>query len=647
MANTIDLSSLKSGRNIEGKELRDFGNGKKEFDPSANGIFAAPEPERKSDQQIALEQFDAQLAGREAEAKHFNELLDKYDGVMTEEEYLKETGKGFISDMLNDHTSEEEMKEIEELRAANRKAKEDEAQQSKTVQFPTNNNTEDDIEEDFEDDDLEKEILSEEEDNMPIARGTAVTGDFTPEALQYQQNPHQPQVATDVYNDPNLTRHATKPAVPVKEEKAEEEVIEDEILEEETSDASDIVLGTSKIQSLPKTEISTDAVASATGKVIFEAPEQKEQVIDEDGMTEEEKDLAALDSDSPISIDDEDEDEEDDNDAYWRKIGAEYAKKVKPIVKKLDLSAAVVSSEPVTVSTIITKSTNANHYFKWMLINSGRPFTMKSFTASELNTLGAMAGSAARAKDIIKALWDHIVDGKGTDFDQWCKVTSHKDLVHLWFGVYGACFEGANHVPYVCPKCKKANISQDVDIMSMVQYKDSDIQKKAESILAMNDDPDMGKIMPVARVQISDSIVIDFKDPSVYDILTTSLVDNNTRQKYAEGTAMLPYISNIYYIVDTGAGITLRPLSQKTYPGNEAKTLKRRAIEYSMIIRSLNSEEYRIVSNYITQMTDGDDGITYIYPATTCDHCHSNIPLIETNPSEMVFTRHRLALMEG
>lgn len=647
MANTIDLSSLKSGRNIEGKELRDFGNGKKEFDPSANGIFAAPEPERKSDQQIALEQFDAQLAGREAEAKHFNELLDKYDGVMTEEEYLKETGKGFISDMLNDHTSEEEMKEIEELRAANRKAKEDEAQQSKTVQFPTNNNTEDDIEEDFEDDDLEKEILSEEEDNMPIARGTAVTGDFTPEALQYQQNPHQPQVATDVYNDPNLTRHATKPAVPVKEEKAEEEVIEDEILEEETPDASDIVLGTSKIQSLPKTEISTDAVASASGKVIFEAPEQKEQVIDEDGMTEEEKDLAALDSDSPISIDDEDEDEEDDNDAYWRKIGAEYAKKVKPIVKKLDLSAAVVSSEPVTVSTIITKSTNANHYFKWMLINSGRPFTMKSFTASELNTLGAMAGSAARAKDIIKALWDHIVDGKGSDFDQWCKVTSHKDLVHLWFGVYGACFEGANHVPYVCPKCKKANISQDVDIMSMVQYKDSDIRKKAESILAMNDDPDMGKIMPVARVQISDSIVIDFKDPSVYDILTTSLVDNNTRQKYAEGTAMLPYISNIYYIVDTGAGITLRPLSQKTYPGNEAKTLKRRAIEYSMIIRSLNSEEYRIVSNYITQMTDGDDGITYIYPATTCDHCHSNIPLIETNPSEMVFTRHRLALMEG
>ena len=158
MANTIDLSSLKSGRNLEGKELRDFGNGKKEFDPSANGIFAAPEPERKSDQQIALEQFDAQLAGREAEAKHFNELLDKYDGVMTEEEYLKETGKGFISDMLNDHTSEEEMKEIEELRAANRKAKEEEAQKAKTVHFPSNNNTEEDIEENFEDDDLEKEI---------------------------------------------------------------------------------------------------------------------------------------------------------------------------------------------------------------------------------------------------------------------------------------------------------------------------------------------------------------------------------------------------------------------------------------------------------------------------------------------------------
>ena len=182
--------------------------------------------------------------------------------------------------------------------------------------------------------------------------------------------------------------------------------------------------------------------------------------------------------------------------------------------------------------------------------------------------------------------------------------------------------------------------------MGNKEYKTPEDKEKVESILNMPMDVDMGKIMPVARIQISDNIVIDFKDPSVYDILTTNLIDNATRQKYAEGAAMLPYISNIYCIEESPEGIRLRPLSDKVYPGNEAKTLKRKAIEYSMIIRSLNSEQYSTVSSYISQMTDSDDGITYIYPETTCDHCHVTIPKIETNASEMVFTRHRLAIVQ-
>ena len=362
-------------------------------------------------------------------------------------------------------------------------------------------------------------------------------------------------------------------------------------------------------------------------------------------MTEEERDLAALDENDSISLD-EDEEDDEDGEAYWKKISKEYARKVKPAVKKLDLNAAIVSSEPVTVGTLINKNTSVTNIFKWVLPTSGRPFTMRSFTASELNSLGAMAGTASRAKDIIKSLWDHMVDGKGDNFDKWCKVTSHKDLVHLWFGVYGGCFAGANHVPYVCPKCKQATIASDIDVYSMVEYKTPEDKEKVESILNMPMDVDMGKIMPVARIQISDNIVIDFKDPSVYDILTTNLIDNATRQKYSEGAAMLPYISNIYYIEETSEGIRLRPLSDKVYPGNEAKTLKRKAIEYSMIIRSLNSEQYSTVSSYISQMTDSDDGITYIYPETTCDHCHVTIPKIETNASEMVFTRHRLAIVQ-
>lgn len=652
MANTINLSSLKSsnkGRNIDGKELRDFGDGKKEFDPTENGFFAAPEEERKSDRDIALEALDNQLADRRKEAEEFNRLLDEHDGVMTEEEYLKATGKSFISDMLDDHTTEEEKKEIEEMRAANRAAKEAEkqtAEKPKIVSMPNNN--EELSEEDDDLDDIEKEILAEEDNTMPIARGTEVTGKFDQSQLQ-QSNPHQPQVTPDNFVDPNLNRHQVpqemKQAKPIVADTrtynadVEDKEIEDDILDD------NIALGTGEIKGLPKATIADTVATTVTGKVSFEAPVQQKQVVGDDGMTEEERDLAALDENDSISLD-EDEEDDEDGEAYWKKISKEYARKVKPVVKKLDLNAAVVSSEPVTVGTLIHKNTSVTNIFKWVLPTSGRPFTMRSFTASELNSLGAMAGTASRAKDIIKSLWDHMVDGKGDNFDKWCKVTSHKDLVHLWFGVYGGCFAGANHVPYVCPKCKQATIASDIDVYSMVEYKTPEDKEKVESILNMPMDADMGKIMPVTRIQISDNIVIDFKDPSVYDILTTNLIDNATRQKYAEGAAMLPYISNIYYIEEAPEGIRLRPLSDKVYPGNEAKTLKRKAIEYSMIIRSLNSEQYSTVSSYISQMTDSDDGITYIYPETTCDHCHVTIPKIETNASEMVFTRHRLAIVQ-
>ena len=651
MATTINLSSLKSnspGRNIDGNELRDFGDGKKEFDPAANGIFARPDNDRKSDRDIALETLDSQLAARRQEAEEFNRLLDEHDGVMTEEEYLKATGKEFISDMLDDHATEEEKKEIEEIRAANRAAKEAEKQQ-KIIQL----NNDAPTEEVDEFDDIEKEILAEEDNVMPIAKGTEVTGNFDASKLQ-NNNPYQPQVSKDTFVDPNLDK---KPALKPEELKQVTPIttdtatynddIEKEILNNEEENDPEVVLGTAKIQGLPKVDIPAEVNSTVQGNINFEAPKQQKQIIDEDGLSEEEKDLAALDENDSISLDNEDDEDDDENgEVYWRKISKEYAKKVKPIVHKLDLSAAIVSSEPVTVSTMINKNVNTTNLFKWVLPTSGRPFVMKSFTAAELNSLGAMAGTASRAKDIIKALWDHIVDGGGSNFDTWCKVTSHKDLVHLWFGVYGACFNGANHVPYVCPKCKQATISTNIDITTMVEYKTPEIHEKIDKILAMPMDADMGNIMPVSRVQISDDIVIDFKDPSVYDILTTNLIDNATRQKYPEGSAMLPYINSIYFICKTDNGIVLRPLADKVYPGNEAKTLKRKAIEYSMIIRSLNSEQYSIVSSYISKMTDADDEITYIYPAATCDHCHTTIPKIDTNASEMVFTRHRLAIVQ-
>lgn len=660
---TISLSSLKSsnrGKNIDGKELRDFGNGKMEFDPSANGFFPKEE-NRASDRENALAEFDKQMERRKQEVEEFNNLIDKYDGVLTEEDYLRETGKEYIIDNVGLRMTDKEREEVEAERAANRKKKEDELKaaqeaeqkakqqlQEKVTQFPTQENVEYDISND-DLDDIEREILAEEDNIMPVVRDIG-------ETTKVQNNTMQPMGTSDTFVDPNLARKKTvqeqpqvieeEPIVNYLDEEAEE-VDEYAAMEEEIlSDEDKIIVTDASYSGELKADMETyreeePENSAVTGKVDFIAPKQQSHTVDENGMTEEEKDLAAMDDDT-LSDDD------DDTDTYWKKVGAAYKKKVKPVMRKLDLNAAVVSSEPVTVSTIVNKNTFAAHSFTWVLPVSGRPYTMKSFTAAELNSLGNMAGSATRARDIIKSLWDHIIDGKGDNFDQWCKVTSHKDLVHLWFGVYGACFDGANFIPYVCDKCKEATISDNVDVFDMVEYKDDATKERIESIRSMNFEPDMGKVQPVVRVQISDDIVIDFKDPSVYDILTSGLIDRATREKYPEGTAMVPYIANIFF-VDTSSGqLLLRPLNNKVYPGNDAKTLKRKAIEYSMVIRSLNSEQYSTVSNYIAEMSETDeDLIKYVYPAYTCDHCHETIDKVETSPSEMVFTRHRLALTES
>lgn len=637
--NSISLDSLRSSkrkqRNIDGKELRDFGNGKKEFDPEANGFF--PEVnERKSDKDVALELFDKQLEERRAEVEHFNALIDKYDGVLTEEDYLRETGKEYILSNLNSSMTDKERAEVEAERAENRRKKEEakkqEEESKKIVNMPVQQNTQVNESDGWDDlDELEKEILSEEENIMPIAKGTPIVGEINKQELR-KQNTVQPMGTTDTFVDPNLSRKTTlndTEKVNLDKLPPDTETVSDDELEEE------ILMDN-------REEEKEQPVNVAVETVEYVAPVQKATVYDEHGMSEEEKDLAALDDEESL-------DEDSEIESYWKKIGSAYNKKVKPVVKKLDLNATVVSSEPVTVSSIINRSSSkASKVYKWALLKSGRPVTVKSFTAAELNDLGTMAGSAARAKEIIKALWDHIVEGGGDNFDQWCKTTSHKDLPHLWFAAYAACFEGANYVPYVCDKCKEATVSDNLDILSMVKYKDDSIKETVREICNMNYEPNMGKISPVSRIQISDDIVIDFKDPSVYDILTVGLLDNATQQKYSEGAAMVPYISNIYAI-DTSSGTTvLRPLLNKTYPGNEAKTIKRKAIEFSMIIRSLNTEQYSLVSNYITSLAkEEEDLMTYQYPEYTCDHCHETIPAMDITASEMVFTRHRLALIES
>ena len=118
MGHSIDISQLKNsgnstmpekelnpnntGKNIDGKELQDFGNGLKEFDPAANGFEHVKIERLPNDKDRALAAFDKQMEQRREEVEKYNELLDQYGGEISEEDLRKELNQEFITDTLQD-----------------------------------------------------------------------------------------------------------------------------------------------------------------------------------------------------------------------------------------------------------------------------------------------------------------------------------------------------------------------------------------------------------------------------------------------------------------------------------------------------------------------------------------------------------------
>ena len=96
----------------------------------------------------------------------------------------------------------------------------------------------------------------------------------------------------------------------------------------------------------------------------------------------------------------------------------------------------------------------------------------------------------------------------------------------------------------------------------------------------------------------------------------------------------------------TSQGLVLRPIAVKQFVGNELKTAKARIIQYAKIIRALSSDQYNIIVSHISALTNRPS-VSYGLPAVTCDHCKKEIPEDRTAAADLVFMRHRLAILAG
>lgn len=359
----------------------------------------------------------------------------------------------------------------------------------------------------------------------------------------------------------------------------------------------------------------------------------KEKNIPE--LSDEDKDLAALEGDVEAPTED-----------FDAKLKTELSKKMKPVTKKFDLSAVAVSNKPITVSNATNKVVRMDKkIFTWALPRSKRPVSVKAFTATELNVLQSYVENRSRSRDVFKTIWDHIIGNKGDSFDTWAKCTSYFDVDHLWFAIYGACFNGANYLPYTCPKCNEVTVANDIPLETMCKSDKPGAKEEIEKLRHIADDPDFGNVFAGYRVQVSDQFVFEFKEPSIYDtVIVPTMFDAEFSRKYSDIIGVCAYISNIYCIDMEGDSPVLRPIAVKEFINNETKTQKAKVIQYAKIIRTLESDQYSIIMGHVNAMNESDS-VYYCLPAVSCDHCKQEIEEERSAAADLVFMRHRLAIL--
>ena len=359
----------------------------------------------------------------------------------------------------------------------------------------------------------------------------------------------------------------------------------------------------------------------------------KERNIPE--LSDEDKDLAALEGDVEAPTED-----------FDAKLKAELSKKMKPVTKKFDLSAVAVSNKPITVSNATNKVVRMDKkIFTWALPRSKRPVSVKAFTATELNVLQSYVENRSRSRDVFKTIWDHIIGNKGDSFDTWAKCTSYFDVDHLWFAIYGACFNGANYLPYTCPKCNEVTVANDIPLETMCKSDKPGAKEEIEKLRHIADDPDFGNVFAGYRVQVSDQFVFEFKEPSIYDtVIVPTMFDAEFSRKYSDIIGVCAYISNIYCIDMEGDTPVLRPIAVKEFINNETKTQKAKVIQYAKIIRTLESDQYSVIMGHVNAMNESDS-VYYCLPAVSCDHCKQEIEEERSAAADLVFMRHRLAIL--
>lgn len=449
--------------------------------------------------------------------------------------------------------------------------------------------TEDDYEEDFEDSDSDEEYTlgtgNENLDNRMV--GSYKMSNIETEDLSGLLNPED-------------------------YEEEYEEIVEEEIVEETVSD-----------------NVEENAAVMFTEEDNFEAVDNS--VIKDNNIIEE----------------DEEEVQDTESEDVLKHLQKLATEKLKPVSKQLNISSFTILKKPVANTTSMIKD-STSRVAKWVLPTQESVVLMKEFSGSELEKMREYSENS-RSLDALNRrfnmIYSHIMSAKPASFDVWLKTTPFDDVDAYFFAIYVACFKGSNYLPADCinPSCKETFLSDDIDIMRMVEF-DNDAAKKKFVDLYQSEANVAGKgIYCTEVVPLNNRIAVSFRQPSIYNVFEIASLDDKTRAEYSAIIDYIPYIDTVYAIDMQNQ--TLTPIGYKMFADNNQRTVRSKIQKYNSLFATLSVDEFALIKSYVKAIAEKDTGIHYVYPEIECPKCHNTTEKQRTTAEELVFTRYQLGTL--
>ena len=335
-----------------------------------------------------------------------------------------------------------------------------------------------------------------------------------------------------------------------------------------------------------------------------------------------------------------------DDDDQLNKLKALISEKIKPVTKKLDLDGFTIARKGTTSNNIL--QTESAAVAKWVLPNSGIVIQMREISGANMELIRSNLDRSPvpNIRGALKIIYDHIVSPKPDNYEVWLKSIAYADYDNLFMAAYIASFSEANYLPIDCTNntCGKAYLTDNIDIMSMVKFTDTESENKFWDLY--NSDIVNGNGLYISKVTpISDKFAVAFKEPSLYDTMIESGYFNDEfSSKYANTIAYLPYIDEVYYIDVLNRSLV--PVDYKKYDNNISRTARSKVMRYNKVFNTLNADQNSIITAHINAINQRVNWFSYQIPETVCPECgFTNPPNGGQTASSLLFLRNRLAVL--